>query len=839
VLPKLRFVALAVTLVAASLAATASAPASSAATLTEKLHARRALTGAFTKGTVEAYSTVAVGDVTGDGRPDAVVGGPDGHVAVWGMDGSLELDKNTGAGAVHASPALVDLDGDGRLDILVANTGGVLMAFTGSGADLFWAHDDCSQPLCGVFATPTVADLDRDGRLDVVATSWDHQVHAWRLDGYELPGFPRFLFDTQWSSPAVADIDGDGWTEVVFFGDMGDYPTAPYPPGALLWIIRHDGSVQPGFPRSVPGVPIWSSPAVVDLDGDGSLDIVAGTGTDALNYGSAAGKRVHAFDRYGNELRGWPVATNAQIMASPAVGDIDGDGRPDVVTIGEDGLVNAHRADGSLLWTSCNMSNQPPASACHQIYGTHGSAVIADVDGDGRQDVVADTEKAMHVLDGRTGVITASAPLDNRALPAAAAATVASIDGKATIFQHVVEDSNGNGRTDAGDSDTVVSWTAGNAAGVAWPTFKQNNLRTGTVFDLSPPQASVDPLAATSSSTRFNVAWRGTDVGSGVASYDIQVSDGGGPWLAWQSRTPATIRAFYGFSGHTYGFRIRATDRAGNVGDWSPTVSGAVAANATRAQPFRAGYSLSRTGDLGGVSSPPQGFDRWGWNAGRDAVALPGTAGGYVLDLYGGVHPYGRAPKLSTQAYWPNWDIARGIALNADGKGGYVLDGYGGLHAIGNAVSVTTRHYWPNWDIAVDLTLLPSSTATNPAGYVLDGWGGLHPFGSAPAVTTPAYWPGWNIARAVAANPDGPGGWVLDGFGGLHRFGGAPVLATTAYWSGWDIACDLTVVDLGGKPAGWVLDGWGGVHPVGGAPGVQADRVWPFRDNAIALAVAP
>lgn len=837
-LRKLSFAALALALVATAAGVTGAPPASSAVSLTPTLHAQRALTTAYNKGTAEAYSTVAIGDVTGDGRPDAVVGGGDGHVSVWSTDGRLELDKDTGAGAVHASPVLVDLNGDGRLDILAANTGGVVMGFTGSGTQLFWVHDDCSKPQCGVFATPTVTDLDHDGRLDVIATSWDHQVHAWNLDGHELPGFPRFLYDTQWSSPAVADIDGDGWNEIIFFGDMGAYPTAPYPPGALLWIIRHDGSVQPGFPRSVPGVPIWSSPAVVDLDGDGSLDIVAGTGTDALNYGSAAGKRVHAFNRYGDELPGWPVATNAQIMASPAIGDVDGDGRPDVVTVGEDGLVYAHRADGSLLWTSCNMSNQPPSTACHQIYGTHGSATIADVDGDGRLDVIADTEKALHVLDGRTGVITGSAPLADSALPGAAAATIAPVDGKTWIFQHVLED-NGDGRVGAGDLDTVSAWSTGAPFSAAWPTFKQNVLRTGTVLDQSPPVASLGAVAPSSSTTRVPLTWTGTDVGTGIASFDLQIADGTGPWRVWQAKTGDRSRDFYGVAGHTYAVRVRAIDRAGNVGTWSAGSTFAITANATRAQPFRAAYSVSRTGDLGGVESPPAGGPAWGWNAGRDAVALKGTEGGYVLDLYGGVHPYGHAPALSVREYWPGWDIARAIDLNADGKGGYVLDGYGGIHAIGNAKPIQTSAYWPGWDIAVDLVLLPWSTASNPAGFTLDGWGGLHPFGAAPAVSTSAYWRGWNIARAVAVNPVGDGGWVLDGFGGVHPFGGAPAVASSAYWSGWDIARDLAIVNIGGRPEGWVLDGWGGVHSTGGAPDVQTDRSWAFRDLAVALAVAP
>ena len=42
--------------------------------------------------------------------------------------------------------------------------------------------------------------------------------------------------------------------------------------------------------------------------------------------------------------------------------------------------------------------------------------------------------------------------------------------------------------------------------------------------------------------------------------------------------------------------------------------------------------------------------------------------------------PFGGAPAVSITAYWPHWDVARAIALRADGTAGYVLDAYGGLH---------------------------------------------------------------------------------------------------------------------------------------------------------------
>jgi len=114
-------------------------------------------------------------------------------------------------------------------------------------------------------------------------------------------------------------------------------------------------------------------------------------------------------------------------------------------------------------------------------------------------------------------------------------------------------------------------------------------------------------------------------------------------------------------------------------------------------------------------------------------------------------------------SYW-GWDIARKVVIFPDGSGGYVLDGFGGLHPFGingappvAATSVAATSYWPGWDIAPDIVLTPGNG--NHSGYVLDGYGGLHPFhpttdgSTMPGAITSAYW-GWDIARAV---------WLLPG----------------------------------------------------------------------------
>ncbi len=83
-------------------------------------------------------------------------------------------------------------------------------------------------------------------------------------------------------------------------------------------------------------------------------------------------------------------------------------------------------------------------------------------------------------------------------------------------------------------------------------------------IDRTPPRTwAVSPPV--SESREFSVRWGGEDALSGVASYDVEVRDGGsGPWLRWLSAAAATEGTFVGEPGHTYHFRVRGRDRAGN-----------------------------------------------------------------------------------------------------------------------------------------------------------------------------------------------------------------------------------------------------------------------------------
>ena len=86
--------------------------------------------------------------------------------------------------------------------------------------------------------------------------------------------------------------------------------------------------------------------------------------------------------------------------------------------------------------------------------------------------------------------------------------------------------------------------------------------------DKNPPKAGIVNMPASQSNEGFPVSWTGRDDWNGVKNYDLQVSTDGGPFTDWLTGTTAATSNYQGSSGHSYSFRVRATDGVGNVGPW-------------------------------------------------------------------------------------------------------------------------------------------------------------------------------------------------------------------------------------------------------------------------------
>jgi hypothetical protein len=212
---------------------------------------------------------------------------------------------------------------------------------------------------------PTVANiLPSDATPEIVFGTESNRVYVLRADATVATGWPRILPDRVNAAPSLGDIDADGAFEIA----------VPCRDGKL-YVFRTDGTDETGWPRSLPNT--WNaltpSVALHDFDGDGKLELVAGS-----TGGSTGEGKLYVFDWQGNTRSGWPVDVHSASEASPIIGDLNGDGAPEIIYGGEAGVLHGFRADGAVFPGF-------PIKVGAEIRAT---PTLTDADGDGRTDLL-------------------------------------------------------------------------------------------------------------------------------------------------------------------------------------------------------------------------------------------------------------------------------------------------------------------------------------------------------------------------------------------------------------------------------------------------------------------
>jgi len=592
---------------------------------------------------VSLLEHMTAADINADGAADLVFAYGT-QVTVLKGDGTAlpgwprAINGSNAAANIQHGPAVGDIDGDGKPEVVAANCEPV--ANNCMGEIFAWRGDGST--VAG-FPVPFVGnghvalgDIDGDGVLDIVASNWAG-VTVFKGNGSILPGFPVNLEEVD--PPAIGDLDGDGKNEIVVAGVRN---------GSNLWVVNSNGSVRAGFPvhlSSDPGPEMHSLPALVDLLGDGKLEIAIGA-TDGV---------LHVFRDNATEMPNFPQATQAAWLNSPTIGDLDGDGHPEIV-VGNRWVLdagsnyvdysNAFRSNGTELpgWPISRAYNSQNSAS---FFGA-GTAALADVDGDGHPEAVLSTDTlgsapaALHAyrFDG-TEAAGWPKPTPYIGMDPTNTAVVADIDGDGLLEAAYID---GQGEIRLYDLPTTKT------AATPWPMFQHDPAHSGSSLGGQVPSIALSRTGWVASASSSNGAPANAVDGNLTTRWSTGKPQANGEWFQLdmkqtQSFSKLTLDASTSSSDYPRGYQVFVSNDGTTWGNAIATGAG-TAALVTITFPQQTARYL-RIVETGSASS-------W-WSIheltvyGRPSTVLNPSADAYVRDGSSAATNFGTTSPLTVK----------------------------------------------------------------------------------------------------------------------------------------------------------------------------------------------
>jgi len=301
------------------------------------------------------HPTIALKDLNLDDNEEIIIKGNDMYLnekmTIVNIEGQIisswnQTDKSW-SGSIESSPAFGNFDEDPELEIVVArpaeSAGGIwendtLVDIDNTGEVSIYNLDGSLLPgwpinICGIiFSSPAVGDINNDGDLEIVFgtmyATMDGSINyscggLYALDkrGNILQGWPFEKGQEFWSSPSLADFNGDNYLEIGV-SKLG------FPP--KTFILNYDGSMVDGWPEYTSWFSYYST-IIGDITGDHIPDLLttAGSGAESAYYSGGGG--VYAFNFSGNSIPGFPKFTEVDAQAPATISDIDNDGKLEVI----------------------------------------------------------------------------------------------------------------------------------------------------------------------------------------------------------------------------------------------------------------------------------------------------------------------------------------------------------------------------------------------------------------------------------------------------------------------------------------------------------------------------
>ena len=329
-------------------------------------------------------SKTEVGDIDGDGKPDLVVINGSGITVLRnttpnGANNSTFTQVTFAmAGVAPTHLAVADLNGDGKLDVVVGQAGVAriyMLVNNSSVGTPSFARFDIS-----AFYNITnllVADFNMDGRPDIAATSTTgNTVAIYRNTttgtSINFSGSPvatiNLGFNT--NNMVAADFNGDGKPDLAFINNAN----------AQLHLVQNTGANTFSF-ATQPLITTTLNPkqlAVADMDGDGANDLVV-LGSSIVVYRNISTSSTIEFN--------YVYFVTDNLPQNLAINDMDGDGKPDIVITGSSALAIIRNSLTSSSFPRTGSATPELAESRFYFAPNNGGLALADFDGDGKPDV--------------------------------------------------------------------------------------------------------------------------------------------------------------------------------------------------------------------------------------------------------------------------------------------------------------------------------------------------------------------------------------------------------------------------------------------------------------------